>query len=176
MIIKKLKFAFAVIEKLIDGAYHAFIEDIVDGEHTLGSPQAISADTVYRFTVDGAARDFVVAPDYITSRWDKINSKFAVPEELNTPMYVANLGFVFDPTSNNEGHGTIRAYIDDTVPKLIHTGQFNFKGSADSAGGLVTWYMGTETGYDAKNDGVYFELEFNLAGVLYGKTLTIYRT
>ena len=40
----------------------------------------------------------------------------------------------------------------------------------------MTFYLGTEAGYDAKNDGVYFTIEFSGAGKLYDKSLTIFRT
>ena len=41
---------------------------------------------------------------------------------------------------------------------------------------LATWYWGSEVGYDAKNDGVYFTVEFEHDGAITAPSLTIYNT
>jgi hypothetical protein len=160
------------VEKVLTGRYHSFIQDIADST----APQAVLADTEYLFTVDGLARNAVVAPDYITSRWDATNNKFAVPEELNTPTYVADLSFTFTPDVSSAGTVIIRVYIDDTVPKQIRSSTRDYKGDPESINTILTWYLGEEAGYDAKNDGVYFTVEFAVAGSISSKGVVIYRT
>ena len=164
------------IDKIIDGRLNNFRQDVADGLHTLGSPQAILANTAYRLTIDGAARNDANAPDYISSRWDTTNNKMAFPDELDKPTYVGDISFIFDPTVSAAGQGVLRVYIDDVAPKLIRTYSFNYKGNPETVNIISTWYLGSDAGYDAKNDGVYFEVEFDQAGDLYNKGAVIYRT
>lgn len=172
----KVKFTTAEIEKVLDGRYNSFRQDAVDGEHTVGSPQAISASTPVRYSVDGAVRNDTTSPTHITDRWDVVNDKITMATALDHPVYVAQFAFTYDPNAAAAGIVTIRTYIDDTVPKLINTNSTDYKSVTSVEGMLVTWYFGEDTGYDAKNDGVYFEIEFSAAGSLYGKAITIYRT
>jgi hypothetical protein len=172
----KVKFTTAEIEKVLDGRYNSFRQDVVDGEHTVGAPQAISAATPVRYSVDGTVRNNTISPTYITDRWDVVNDKIAMVTELDHPVYVAQFAFTFDPDVAAGGTVTMRTYIDDTVPKLINTTSTDYKSTTSVEGMLVTWYFGEEAGYDAKNDGVYFTIEFSAAGSLYGKAITIYRT
>lgn len=164
------------VTNILDGRYHSFIQDIADSEHTIGDPQDIDADTEYLFTIDALARNFVIAPDYMTDRWDAVNSKIAPSTEMNTPTYVADIGFTFAPTVSAAGTVTVRMYIDDASPKQIRSYQFSFKGTPENVNQIMTWYLGTDAGYDAKNDGVYITVEFSAAGELYSKTAVIYHT
>ena len=171
-----LTFTTAEVEKVLDGRYNSFRQDVVDGEHTSGDPQAISAGTPVRYTVDGATRNNTTAPTHITDRWDTTNNKITMATALDHPVYVAQFAFTFDPTVEAAGVVTLRTYIDDASPKLINTLSTDYKSVTAVEGILVTWYFGEDAGYDAKNDGVYFEIEFSGAGDLYGKSITIYRT
>jgi len=171
-----LKYTGSETEKILDSRLHSFIQDVHDTEHTSGSPQSITADTPVMFTNNGGLPIRVVAPSHITSRWDATNNKIAFPEELNTPTYVAEVGFTFDPSIASEGLIFLRMYIDDDTPKLIKTYSAKYKSVAQPQTIIATWYLGEDTGYDAKNDGIYFELEFQSSGDLYDKTLIIYRT
>ena len=172
----QLTFTTAEVEKLLDGRYNNFRQDVSDSTQTVGSPQAITANTEYRLTIDALSRNDVIAPTYMTNRWDTTNNKMAFSTELDSPTYVGDVSFTFDPTASAAGVGTLRVYIDDATPKEIRTYTFDFKGSPESVNILATWYLGTETGYDAKNDGIYFTVEFDQAGDLYGKGAVIYRT
>ena len=118
----------------------------------------------------------VNAPAYITSRWDTTNNKIAFPEALDKPTYVADTSFIFDPTASAAGKGLIRVYIDDTTPKNIRTYEFEYKSTPQIVNVIATWYLGEDTGYNAKSDGVYFTVEFDQAGSLYSKGSVIYRT
>ena len=172
-----LSFTGDSVNKVIDGRYNNFRQDIADATHTVGSPQAIAANTPYRLTIDAALRNDTNAPNYITSRWDATNNKIAFPEELDKPTYVGDISMIFDPTAAAAGKGILRAYIDDaTTPKLIRNYSFNYKAVPEIVNIITTWYLGTDVGYDAKNDGVYFEVEFDQAGSLYSKGAVIYRT
>lgn len=171
-----LNFTGSDIAKLLDGRYNNFRQDVADGQHTSGSPQAILANTEYRVTINGALRNDVNSPNYITSRWSTTNNKISFPEELDKPVYVGDVSFIFDPTAAAAGKGVLRLYIDDASPKLIRSYPFNYKASPELVNVITTWYLGTDSGFDAKNDGVYFAVEFDQAGDLYSKGVVIYRT
>lgn len=172
-----IKFSTVELENVIDGRYHSFVQDIADGQHTVGSPQAITGGVEYPLTIDALERNAVVSPTYITSRWDAVNDKIAFPEELNTPMYTADISFTFDPTVSAAGDAIIRAYIDDSItPKVIRSISHQYKADPESINAILSWYLGEEAGYDAKNDGVYFTVEFEADGVLYNKGAVIYRS
>ena len=171
-----LTFTTSQVEAILDGRMNSFRQDISDSAHTVGSPQTVLADTEYKITIDALTRNVVTAPAYITSRWDAVNSKVAFPEELDSPTYVCDLSFTFAPNVAAAGVGAVRVYIDDATPKLIREYTFGYKSDPMSVNMLLTWYLGEETGYDAKNDGVYFAVEFDVAGTLYNKGAVIYRT
>jgi len=178
----QLSFTTAEVEALLDGRYNSFRQDIADSTHTVGSPQAISAATEYLVTIDAVTRNVVTAPAYITDRWDATNNKIAVGDELDAPVYVADLSMTFDPTVAAAGLATVRLYIDDSgtqtfaTDPVIRTYTIDYKAAPEGINILATWYLGSEAGYDAKNDGVYFTFEAEAAGELYGKGAVIYRT
>ena len=171
-----LKYTTEEVENILDGRYNSFRQDIVDSLHTSGSPQSLLAATEYRITNDALSRNNVVSPAYITDRWDATNNKIALATELDSPVYEVDISFTFSPAVAAEGEVITRIYIDDTVPKLIKTATAKYKQTTSIDDILMAFYLGTETGYDAKNDGVYFTIEFSGAGDLYDKSLTIFRT
>lgn len=178
----QIKFTTAEVEQILDGRMHSFVQDVADNAHTSGSPQAITAETEYLFTNNALGRNVAVAPTYISSRWDAANSKVAFPDEHNTPTYVADIAMSFNPSVSSQGLATLRVYIDTSGARnfatdpLIRSYVTDYKGIAESMSTIATWYLGEETGYDAKNDGVYFTVEFSTAGDLYNKNLVVYRT
>jgi hypothetical protein len=121
------------VDNMLDRNLNPFRQDVVDGTHTVGSPQAIVANTPVRFSVDGSVRNSAHGPTYFTDRWDTVNNKMTAVTEYDGPVYVADLAWTFDPSS-------------------------------------------ASTGFDAKNDGVYFEIEFDDGGSLYDKSIVIYNT
>ena len=171
-----IKFTTAEVEQILDGRMNSFRQDIVDSLHTVGSPQEVLANTEYRITNDALTRNSVVSPTYITDRWDATNNKIALATELDSPVYEVDFAFTFNPTVAAEGTVITRIYIDDASPKLIKTAIAKYKQTTALDDILMTFYLGTEAGYDAKNDGVYFTIEFSGAGKLYDKSLTIFRT
>jgi hypothetical protein len=165
------------VDNMLDRNLNPFRQDVVDGTHTVGSPQAIVANTPVRFSVDGSVRNSAHGPTYFTDRWDTVNNKMTAVTEYDGPVYVADLAWTFDPSSASTGNVTITVWIDDTTPKKIGTVTKTFKGpSASADGAVLTWYWGDEAGFDAKNDGVYFEIEFDDSGSLYDKSIVIYNT
>lgn len=171
-----LKFTTAQVEKILDGRLYSFRQDLADSVHTVGSPQPILSLTEYRITNDGLIRNDLVNPAYIVEDWDTVNNKFALPSEIDSPTYVVDMSFTFAPSVGSAGEMITRIYIDDTVPKLIKTARTNYTGTTAIDDVLMTWYLGEEAGFDAKNDGVYFTIEFSASGSLYDKSMSIFRT
>ena len=161
----------AEVQKSLSAIDYGFVTSLIDG----GSTNVISAATPIRFTCDGASRNFVSAAGYITNRWDTVNSKISFSTETDTPVYTAIIGFTFNPDVAAAGTITITAFIDDDTPKEIRAYTVPYKASPATGSVTASWYLGTDAGYDAKNDGVYFEFQASGAGELYGRNLTIYR-
>lgn len=171
-----IPFKTSDITKIIDGRYNNYKQSI-QGDNTI----AITAGTEVLFVNNAAIDNEVVAPNYITSRWDIANSKIALPEELDAPTYVVDMASLFTPTAVNEGSATMRIYIDESGTRnfatdpLIRTYNSRYKGT-DLVSIVGTWFLGSEVGYDAKNNGVYFTLEFENAGTISNPYHVIYRT
>ena len=161
------------VDNMMDRNLSPFRQDVT-GSNTIS---IASADTEYRFAVDGAARNEVQAPTYMTNRWDTANNKMTATTEYDHPVYVADVGFVWVPDTPAPGLATLRIWIDDDTPKLIRTYVGDYGGDASVPFNiLATWYWGDETGYDAKNDGIYFTVEFENTGDVTSPSLVIYNT
>lgn len=169
-------FTGSQIDKVIDGRLNNFKQS-VQGNNTI----AISANTEVLFVNNGAIANEVTSPDYITSRWSVANSKIAFPEELDAPTYVVDMASLFTPTSVNEGSATMRIYIDESGTRdfltdpVIRTYNSRYKGT-NLVSVVGTWFLGSSAGYDAKNNGVYFTIEFENEGTLSVPYHVIYRT
>jgi hypothetical protein len=163
---------FTEIQNMVDRNMMPFKQDVA-GTNSI----AIEASTPTRFAVNGLARNVSEGPAYMTDRWDTVSNKMTAITEYDSPVYVANLSFIWTPDASSAGDFVVRLYIDDTTPKLISTYSASYKGAvAIPKNILATWYWGSEAGYDAKNDGIYFEVEFEHAGDLTSPALTIYNT
>ncbi len=144
---------------------------------------AITANTEVQLTCNAATRNVVSGPTYFTDRWDATDSKMTAVSEYDTPTYVGDIGFTWDQTTSSVGRCTVRVYIDDSgtqnfsADPEIRSYSFYYIGTAPLKENTVaTWYWGTETGYDAKNDGVYFTVEFQHSGTLTAPSINIYNT
>lgn len=138
---------------------------------------AISAGVEELFVNNGLARNSSESPAYMTDRWNTTTNIMTAITEYDSPVYVANMSFIWTPTASSEGIAYIRVYINDTVPKLLSTYQVSYKGAVAIPKNIIsTWYWGSEVGYDAKNDGVYFTVEFEHGGTITVPSLTIYNT
>lgn len=158
--------------KALDKAINPFIHDVADATHTSGAPQAITAGVEYRFTIDAVARNFRQNPEHLADAgngWDATNNKIAMPDVMNVQSVIGRINMVFDPASASEGKVVVRTYIDDATPKLINEEVSLYKSIPERVNLEISWYTGTETGYDAKSDGVYFTVEFDSNGDLYEK-------
>ncbi len=172
----QLPFTGNQVKDIIDGRLNSFRQSI-QGDNTI----IAVADTEFLFVNNGATSNNATSPDYITSRWDTTNSKIAVPEELDSPTYVVDMAPYFTPSSGSRGDAVLRIYIDESGTRdfstdpVIRTYNIRQRGT-----GLVsvvgTWFLGEGTGYDAKNNGVYFTLEFENPGTLSAPYHTVYRT
>jgi hypothetical protein len=164
----QVSFTTAEIEKLLDGRYNTFRQDVSD----VASQTITNSNTEYKLTNDGSTRNDVTAPAYITSRWDTTNDKIAFPEELDHPTYVGDISFTFTPDTASSGVGVLRLYIDDSgtqnfaADPVIRTYTFDYKGAV-SVNVITTWYLGTE---------VYYTVEFDDSGAVTNKGAVIYRT
>ena len=167
-----MAYAKTQVDNMIARNLTPFRQDVI-GDNSI----AITANTETQFLVDGDTRNVAQAPSYMTDRWNVSTSIMTATTEYDSPTYVADIGFVWTPDASSEGIAKIRVYINDTTPKLIRTYHVQYKGSdADPMNALVTWYWGTEAGYDAKNDGVYFTVEFEHAGTITAPSVVIYNT
>ena len=170
----RLNNSFTEVQQLLNTALHPPFHDLIDGEHTSISPQSLTSGVPALYTNDGTVRDAISLPDHITTLWEPSTSIATFTEELNTPIYVARIEFTVDPASS--GQIDFMAYINDTVPKVIQTTTSTFKNQISRISTLFTFYLGSETGYDLKNDGIYFEMLSDINADIYDKTLLIYRT
>lgn len=170
----KINQTTATIQKLINTMYHTPMQDLVDGLHTVSSPQAIVGGVETRFTNNGVIRNYFNGPSHITSIWNTTTNVASFANEMNNPMYVIRIELTVDPA----GVGTMefKLYINDTVPKLIQTASAAFKNNIARESILFTFYLGEEVGYDVKNNGVYLTITPDVNVDVYDKTLLIYRT
>jgi len=149
-----------------------FRQDVV-GDNSI----TILANSETKLIVDGDTRNESQAPAYMTDRWDTVTSIMKATSEYDSPTYVGNVSFIWNPSGQSEGIATIRVYINDASPKLIGTYQVSYKGDSIVPKNIVTtWYWGSELGYDAKNDGIYFTLEFEHSGSVTAPSVNIYNT
>ena len=148
------------VDDMIDRNLNPFRQDIV-GDNVI----AISADTETAFIANGNARNAVKGPTYFTDRYNTTTGIMTAVTEYDGPSYMSKVGFTWTPTAESEGIGVVRMYINDTTPKLLDSYAFSYKGSLAFPINIFTdWYWGEEAGYDAKNDGVYWTVEFEHAG------------
>lgn len=136
----------------------------------------MAADTPYRFRCNGAVRNVKHFPEHITNLWDTANDLTEFTELLDTPQMVLNVRFTFIPAINAAGIVTIQPYVNETVPIMFKSVNVSFKANTAEVFGLITIYTGSETGFDIKNKGVYFEISASAAGQAYDPTIEIYRT
>lgn len=159
-------------EDMMSRCLTPFRQDVV-GDNSI----SITANIEAPFLVDGDARNIAQAPDYFTDRWNTTTSVMTASTEYDGPTYVGNVSFIWTPAASSEGTAVVRLYINDTVPKLIGTYGFEYKGASAVPYNIVTtWYWGEEAGYDAKNDGIYYTIEFEHNGTITSPGVNIYNT
>jgi hypothetical protein len=157
-------------QDMLERMRYPFKQDIA-GTNTI----SISADTETLFLSNGATRNFSEGPAYFTDRYNTTTGVMAATTEYDSPVYAAKLSFNWVPDASSSGILLVRQYINDATPKLIGTYSKSYKGSAAFPESLITdWYWGTETGYDAKNDGVYWTIEFEHDGDVTNPSLLIH--
>lgn len=149
-----------------------FKQDIV-GTNTI----SISVGVEVPFVVNGLSRNFSEGPAYFTDRYDPVTNTMKAITEYGRPVYSADVGFRWTPDASNEGVALVRIYINDASPKLIKTYRLLYKGASTTPEVVNTdWYWGDDPGYDAKNDGIYFTIEFEHAGTITYPSLLFYNT
>ena len=163
---------------MIDRQINPFRQDVV-GDNSI----AITANTEALFVINGAARNVSQGPEYMTNRWSTSSSTMTASTEHDGPTYVGDLGFVWTPSASAEGLAMIRVYINTSGTQTFATDPeirnyvVSYKGvSAINRNVVATWYWGDEAGYDAKNDGIYFTIEFEHDGTVSSPSAVIYNT
>lgn len=136
------------------------------------------------FVNNGLARNDKQGPSYLgTDGYDISTGIFAMPNEYDGPVYVANVNFKWTMISANAGKAIIREYINTSGTKnfstdpLIGTYELSYIGTTDiPRNEVITWYLGDAVGYDAKNDGTYFTIETEHAGTVSEPATVYYST
>lgn len=172
----QLNFTTDEVNKTIDGRLNSPVQDVVGDNYPSGSPLAMSADTEYTFACNGNDRNFPNFPAHITNMWDTTNNKTALSEFQDTPQIVCSVQFTFAPNVAAAGEITIQPYVDETSPIPFKAVTVPYKKDASRVNGLVTFYAGSEAGFDIKNKGVYFKIKASGAGSAYDMAIELYRT
>lgn len=158
------------LRKLVNYRYTPPSQDIVDGVYTDSSPRSITAGTEYKLVFDDTnlAREFTNGfNDYtgITTMYDFTNNVTSYGEFLDTQTVVSLPNCYFQPSSANAGECIIRMYVNEDTPIQMDQAIVGYQGlSYEKMGDLFSYYLGSETGYDVKNKGVYFTFEFEHSG------------
>ena len=165
------------VDDMMDRQLNPFRQDVT-GDNVITIVQSTEA----LYIVDGDARNVATGPAYFTDRWSTANSKMAAISEYDGPTYVADIGFTWTPAAQSSGAFKLKVYIDNSGTRnfaadpLIRTYSGAYTKTAQ-VNILATWYWGEEAGYDAKNDGVYFTVEFeDHAGSITNPSIVIYNT
>lgn len=162
-----LPYTGATIRNILGKATNPFKQDIQDGTYTTSNRYALVAGVPRRFKLDGTLRNVIQNPAYMTNSYDGVTDTFKATTEMDSPFYGGDLSWKWDPTSANPCDIVIRIWINDAVPKLIKSYHQTAVSTLETYNQPITWYWGTETGYDAKNDGIYFEIESSIGGEVY---------
>mgnify|MGYP000518711487 CR=1 FL=1 len=142
-----------------------------DSAHTLGSPQALSADTEYQYTNNGlAASDSLRVPDD-NPYWNTTTNLINSPRQDEN--WTIRTGFTFDQTGGGTGHYIKIDYVipnsgspitisSETVPILkaspvVYLDTFKF-----FSGPLIV------------STGLQINLTPSVAGNLYSKNITVF--
>ena len=160
------------LNKIINTSYHVPIEDVNDNAFTTGARQSITASSEYAYENNGLLYSCSNFPSHITKLWNTTTNKLEFGEQLNAPVYVANLQINFDPTASSTGVMTIRAYADDGVDTLLQTVLVPFKAVDSRLNAIFTVYLDTLV----KTNGVKFTYESSLDGEIYNRSGLFYRT
>ena len=172
-----INFSTVEINNILSENAYRFKQDIAGDNYSLGSPLSIAAGTVYNFVCNGNTRNYKVSASHITNEWDTVNNKMVFNSFLDTPMFVVQPNFTFSPSSATQGVMTFSLYVNETVPLLIDSSSVVFKGTApEKLTGLITFYIGSETGFDIKNKGIIIKFSSTVAGDVYNMTLKQYHT
>lgn len=171
-----LNFTTADINKILAEQYQTPIQDCVGNNYTSGLPLTMSANTEYLFVSNGATRNQKYLPSHITNIWDTSTNKATFAQFVNIPEMVANVQFTFAPSNAQAGTLTLNVYVNETVPILMKSYTVAYKGSAQKYTILSSFYAGSETGFDVKNNGVFFKVSASGNGSLYDTSIEIFKT
>jgi len=171
----QIKFTTTEIEKALDSMINTPHHDVADDTFTTSARQSVTATTEYDFEANGSFENTNL-PTHITKLWDKTTNKCYFSEMQDTPMCVARVQLNFDPTTAAPGVVEFHAYIDDTTPKLIQVIRVPYKATDSRMEALFSFYVGSETGYDMKTDGLKFTYTPDANGEVYDRGILIYQT
>ena len=162
-------------QKALDAQINTPYHDVADDTFTTGLRQSVTATTEYDFEANGSF-EVTNFPSHITKLWDTTTNKCDFSEMLDSPMCVARIQFNFDPSAAAAGFVEVKAYIDDATPKLIQTIRIPYKATDSRMEALFSFYVGSETGYDMKTDGLKFTYTPDANGEIYDRGVLVYKT
>lgn len=174
MAVHKLKISGALLDNLLATSQHPAWQDAVDSADTSVSPQILSSGLEQDFNVDGLVRNETSFPSHITQLYNPATGVAKFSEEIDSPLYVIRVSCTIDPAS--QGELTFKLNVNDAVPKALQTSTVNFKNAMTVKSAIFTFYLGSEVGYDVKNDGVFISVVSDVNADIYDKSILIYRT
>ena len=143
------------VSKILEGRYTNPLHDLSGDDYTTASRLTMLADTDYDFVCNGNVRNFKNLPSYVTTLWNTSTNLTTFGELLDTPVMVITVRFKFDPTVAAAGIITVNPYVNETVPVKFKPVSVPYKASLTDVSALVTIYVGSETGFDVKNNVAY---------------------
>lgn len=155
-------------------------EDIVDGTYNVGNKLSYTAGVEQRLTIGAAARhkkNGFNDNTGISMIFDIDNDVAIFSEFYDTPVIISKPNCFFQPSASNEGYCTIRVYVNETSPLLLDESRVVYKGNTPAKiSTLFSFYIGSETGFDIKNKGVFLTFEFDHDGEIWDMALLQYLT
>lgn len=171
----KLSFTTAQINKALSYVISPISEDIVDGTNNVSNKLAVTAGVEYRLSIGTPTRhkkNGFNSNTGITKIYDIDLDKSVYNEFADTENIEAFPNCIFQPGAASSGECIIRCYVDETVPIFHDQAIVSYKGTTpEKMGDNFTFYLGSETGYDLKNKGVYFTFQFDHNGHIWDKAL-----
>lgn len=165
----------ADIIKAVDAGINTPYHDVADNAFTTGSRQSVTGSTEYDFEAN-ASFEVKNFPAHITEMWNATSNKCVFSELQDSPMCVARVQLNFDPSAASAGFVEFKAYIDETTPQLIQTIRIPYKATDSRMEALFSFYVGSETGYDMKTNGLKITYTPDANGEVYDRGILVYKT
>lgn len=151
-------------------------EDAADSAYTSASKQTVTAGTEYAFQVNRLAYSAWNLPDFMgTYLWDTNNHKIIFTPQIQYSVFTARVQLNFAPQSAAEGYIDFKAYICEETPALIQTIRVPYKTTDTRLEALFSFYVGDDTGYNMKLNGLKFTYTPKANGGVYDRGILIFK-